>query len=738
VPLILSSDKTKLTDFSGGKQGWPVYLTVGNVSKEVRPKVTSGATVLIGYLPVLKASRIFASADSQAAANAQLFHYCMGEIVAPLRKAGLEGVLMGCADGYARRCFPVLAAYVADNPEQCMIAGCKNNRCHRCTVAPDHRGDPGTASPRDPLRTANDIAARLHKVTTDTFSMHGLNPVERPFWAGLPHANIFTCLTPDLLHQIHRGVFKDHLLAWCQKILGSDEMDRRFIVMPDHSSIIHFPHGVSGLSQTTGRQHKNMEKVFAAVVNGSHPQVVLAASALLDFIQLASLPIHTEASIAALENALARFHQFKDIFVALGGRELDHFDLNKLHALAHYGEAIRSHGALDGYNTEWSERMHIELVKEPYDGTNGRDTYLQQMTKWLDRHEKIVVFRNYLNWRIPGFVSRYDRVARPRGRDAITLDGCDDEEAVVSDVMAEPSSEAASTRVMRYVVAKTPPWPSCTSNDLAERFGCTQLQPALSAYLAGRHIHDPLLPEDVYAAYTRVSLLHRPLPSSAFAARLPDEHIHAGNHPRSLPDSMPSFDTVLAFRRNGASAASHPSQCAYWPSSAMRPVLTISTGSVCCGACTRNLPRPRTAARARAGASRLRRALHGPAPLCRFILPHVQRGKTIRGSSTCCLRHPSYGHLSQLPSRAVFRSSVSSCLELRECPRSCKPYVCEHLLRFSHVPASSLQLNIHINPLIDIIWFDSRTDPQLKFGHHHGLVERSRISRNGLMGARLA
>ncbi|KAI6021359.1 hypothetical protein PISMIDRAFT_92485 [Pisolithus microcarpus 441] len=54
APVILSSDKTSLSMFSGDKKAWPVYLTIGNISKDVRCQVSVHTTVLIGYLPVSK------------------------------------------------------------------------------------------------------------------------------------------------------------------------------------------------------------------------------------------------------------------------------------------------------------------------------------------------------------------------------------------------------------------------------------------------------------------------------------------------------------------------------------------------------------------------------------------------------------------------------------------------------------------------------------------------------------
>jgi len=36
VPVICASDKTHLTNFSGDQQAWPLYLTIGNIRKDIR------------------------------------------------------------------------------------------------------------------------------------------------------------------------------------------------------------------------------------------------------------------------------------------------------------------------------------------------------------------------------------------------------------------------------------------------------------------------------------------------------------------------------------------------------------------------------------------------------------------------------------------------------------------------------------------------------------------------------
>lgn len=54
TPIIHASNKTRLSQFRGNKQAWPVYLTIGNISENLYHQPSAHAAVLIGYLPVAK------------------------------------------------------------------------------------------------------------------------------------------------------------------------------------------------------------------------------------------------------------------------------------------------------------------------------------------------------------------------------------------------------------------------------------------------------------------------------------------------------------------------------------------------------------------------------------------------------------------------------------------------------------------------------------------------------------
>ncbi|KZP10902.1 hypothetical protein FIBSPDRAFT_757434 [Athelia psychrophila] len=381
APVILASDKTHLTDFGGDKSAWPVYLTIGNISKDIRCQPSSHATVLIGYLPVSKFSAF--EPPSRQYARYDAFHHCMSLLLEPLIAAGKHGVDMICADGNIRRVFPILAAYIADYPEQCLVACCMENRCPRCVVPPTKRGEFTTHRARDPSATMHTLHHHQNGEDPHLYEDEGLRHIYYPFWADLPHTNIFECFSPDILHQLHKGVFKDHLVPWISAIISEAELDARFQCMSKFQGLRHFKAGISSVSQWTGKELKEMERVFLAVIAGLvNDRVFAAAKGLLDFIYLAQYQSHTNDTLAKLQDALERFHSNKDVFIDAGIR--NDFNIPKLHSILHYIQAIRQLGSADGFNTEAPERLHIEYTKKAYAGSSRTD-YIAQMKVWLRR-----------------------------------------------------------------------------------------------------------------------------------------------------------------------------------------------------------------------------------------------------------------------------------------------------------------------------------------------------------------
>ncbi|KAG1869332.1 hypothetical protein DFJ58DRAFT_723179 [Suillus subalutaceus] len=59
------------------------------------------------------------------------------------------------------------------------------------------------------------------------------------------------------------------------------------------------------------------------------------------------------------------------------------------------------YGTTDNYNTEYTERLHIDLAKDAYRSTNYKNEFAQ-MTTWLEQREKILRHEKYIQWRLIG------------------------------------------------------------------------------------------------------------------------------------------------------------------------------------------------------------------------------------------------------------------------------------------------------------------------------------------------
>ncbi|KAF8551358.1 hypothetical protein OG21DRAFT_1478190 [Imleria badia] len=382
--------------FKGDKVAWPVYLTIGNILKEVCHQPAHHASILLGYIPVVKVD--VDTFENHSVAGYHLFHYCMRLMLQPLVAAGREGVEIVCVDGWIRQVYPILVAFIGDHPEQCLRACGMENRCPKCHVLADQRG----ANTQFPLHNQEQTVRVLHAQASGQyppkFVAEGLRPVFSPFWANLPHTDIFMCITSDILHQLHQGLFKDHLKKWCTTIVGKKCFDSWFCAIPIHPELHHFKEGISKIKQWTGADNKQLQRVLVTALVGTTPNhdVIQASHALLDFISLAQYQSHTDDTLQGLQHVLDKFHTFKNIFIDL--RCHTHFNLPKFHSLCHYVDSIRLFsGSLDGFNTENSERLHIDYTKKAYAASNQKD-YMIQMTKWLTRQEAVVWFKTYLTW----------------------------------------------------------------------------------------------------------------------------------------------------------------------------------------------------------------------------------------------------------------------------------------------------------------------------------------------------
>ena len=172
--------------------------------------------------------------------------------------------------------------------------------------------------------------------------------------------------------------------------------------MPPNHNVMHFTNGLPQ-SRVSGHEHKKMCSILLGLVvdlpvpgGWDSTCLVCAVRTLLDFLFLAQYQCHTSETIDHMREALLEFHNNKAIFVDLGIRK--HFNIPKIHSLNHYITSIHLFGTTDNYNTEQSERLHIDFAKNAYRATNHKDIY-HQMTEWLQCHEKILIHDMVINQR---------------------------------------------------------------------------------------------------------------------------------------------------------------------------------------------------------------------------------------------------------------------------------------------------------------------------------------------------
>jgi hypothetical protein len=350
VPLIVTTDRTQVTLF-GNKAAYPMYLTIGNIPKDIRRKSSRQAHILLAYLPTTKL-KYLTNAASRCRTLTNLFHACMAQIVKPLCDAGVNGVIMKDGNGVQRCVHPILAAFIGNYPEQVLVMGTKTGECPKCNIDPEKLGSFDTPCAMQNLK---ETCEALQQVDLDaaTYRMAcknaGVKPIYHPFWELLPFINIYQAITPDILHQLLQGLLK-HLLSWLAKAYGAAEIDARSQrQIPNHHIRI-FTNGITGLSRVTGKEHDLMGRIFLALVVSAHlqnnlnpSQLVHTVHAFLDFLYLVRLPRHSSHTLHQLKNALKKFHNNKSIFVDLNIRK--NFKIPKLHSLRRYVSSIKLFGA---------------------------------------------------------------------------------------------------------------------------------------------------------------------------------------------------------------------------------------------------------------------------------------------------------------------------------------------------------------------------------------------------------
>ncbi|KAG0695118.1 hypothetical protein DFH29DRAFT_985021 [Suillus ampliporus] len=416
VGIILGSNKTTVSVATRNVEYHPLYLSIGNPHNGVQHAHRNVVTP-IGFLAIPKGT----------CQCYILYHASISAILQPL-KPGMETPLIWrCPDGHYQQVIYNLAAYIADYPKQLMVAGIVQNWCTKCTALPEHldgvRGQ----------RTCEFMHTLVDTLSSDLlWDQYGIDSDIMPFTYDFPRTDIYVMLTPDLLHQVIKGTFKDHLVAWTEKYLAEtegearkdvimDDIDHCIAAVPAFMGLCRFPQGRC-FKQWTRDDSKALMKVFLpAIAEYVPPQLIQCVATFLDFCYLVQRHEIREDTLMQIEEALAWFHAVREIFHESG-----------------------EYGALNGLCSSITESRHITAVKQPWRHSNhfnalGQMLLTNQCLDKLGLAQVDFVARGMLPTTV---------LIPSRGHDS--LHNTVDEEAIDEDILTEARVEMAQWQQWGY------------------------------------------------------------------------------------------------------------------------------------------------------------------------------------------------------------------------------------------------------------------------------------------------
>ncbi|KAG2365854.1 hypothetical protein BDR07DRAFT_1449623 [Suillus spraguei] len=379
VPLIIGSDKTVVSVATGQTEYHPLYLSIRNIHNSVQRAHRNGV-VLIGFLAIPKSTKEHNDDIKYRNFRRQLFQRSLAKIFESVKPFMENFDVTRFPDGHYRRTVYSLGPYIADYPEQILLSGIMQNWCPRCL---GNRKDLDGTQPCLHRRKAHTELLIEQLTYKQAWEQYGIIADLVPFTNDFPRADIHELLSPDILHQIIKGTFKDHLVDWVGEYLlvthGTrhaaeimDDIDRRIAAVAPFAGLRRFPDG-RGFQQWTGDDSKALMKVYLAAIEGHVPQdVVCTFSAFLEFCYIVRREALTEDDLVKLQDALDRFHQYREIFKTTG--VVSTFSLLRQHSLCHYIS------------------KHIKAVKEPW-RQSSRFNALGQMLLTNQRLDKLAAAR---------------------------------------------------------------------------------------------------------------------------------------------------------------------------------------------------------------------------------------------------------------------------------------------------------------------------------------------------------
>jgi hypothetical protein len=398
VPMIFLSDATHLTNFSGDKKAWPVYMTIGNLSTTIRMAPSYHGILLIALLPIpIKMRDVPVSQhNAQKEHNRMIQQHVLRHVLGPLMDTDRRIFYARCADDYFRRCVASPAAWIADYSEHRDLHNIKNGSCYWCECPHDEMGEfpvkPYERRDHTLYRTLSDANTPAAKAR---LTRHGVHQGSNVLW----HLDcvVSDLPKPDLLHTMQLGMLK-HLLGWLQDFLKQHKRLEAFnniwLSVPPYLDMAQPQKAYGEVSSWQGKEIKVMSRFLVGVLRcalrtpspsqrGVFNEAIECCRALVEFYFYAQYESHDEETLGLMDEALKRFHTFKRVFrqfrvtkkVTHEGKE-HRKTLIEQRDMAMQGKAGTEHERL---RKEWQTVINAEMVEYHEEGSDFNFPKIHQL-----------------------------------------------------------------------------------------------------------------------------------------------------------------------------------------------------------------------------------------------------------------------------------------------------------------------------------------------------------------------
>ncbi|KAJ6533564.1 hypothetical protein B0H19DRAFT_1324326 [Mycena capillaripes] len=469
VPVVAGGDKTTVSVATGHQEYHPVYASPGNLTGPAR-RAHGNGVLPVAFLAIPKTSKKHRTKPEYQRFCRQMYHASLALVYQPLKPFMETPDIVRCPDGHLRRVVYGIGPYIAHYPEQVWLrTGAQS--VLSCDAHPDHLDVEGAR-----LRTRTKTETLIQCSDPGIlWGDYGVRSDIVPFTNDFPRADIHITkcvvllmhelLSSDLLHQVIKGTFKDHLVSWFNDYLHlthGEKLGRNApwrlskTLIEEFPGLRRFPDG-RDFRQWTGDDSKALMKIYLAAVAGYLPSdMVKALSAFMDFCYLVRRNAIASPDLTRIQEALDRFHKYRVIFIECGVR-VD-ISLPRQHSLVHYIRSIRLFGSPNGLCSSITESKHIKAVKEPWRRSSRFNALAQMLVTltWLDKLaalRAIFTVRGMMTGTTSSYTGRVLAGEQPQvvaAAAAATIDDDDDDDGTVHGPKSLSSIEVAPTAQRGY------------------------------------------------------------------------------------------------------------------------------------------------------------------------------------------------------------------------------------------------------------------------------------------------